>query len=227
MAEARQFYLEDSGGGGDSGEVWSGTTLEHHFGAVPGLVVVGTATQDVIPVAIEVWDGEPPDDSDQHDHVGETSLEVKSGVLVISECQGNPRLTEIPVDRGWYRVRSAADDLDTGEADDHIDSYRCQVWPAPQVPDRVLRWYEPWAPGPPPVNPHGLRVMTGAKAWDERLKMRSIGSRSLPNRLTAHLFQDSEGAYWEYGWHGKHFGDLIEIPASEVPQYAPLPKPGR
>ena len=220
MAEARQFYLEDSNAGGDSGEVWTGTALTNHFGATPGLVVVGTGSQAVVPVLIEIWDSEPPDDSHQHDHVGETSLEIRSGTLVVSECQGDPRFAEIALGPGWYRIRIAADNLETADTNEYRDGYRCQVWRAPQAPDRVLRWFEPWSPGPPPVNPYGLRVMTGAKAWDERLKMRGMGQRKLTNGLSAHLFRDADGAYWEYGWHGKHFTDLIEIPPSEVTRYS-------
>ena len=221
MAEARQFYLEDWGAEGNSAEVWTGRSLENHFGTVPGLVAVATGSQDRVPVLIEVWDGEPVDDVELHDHVGETSLEVGSGRLVVSECQGDPRLVEVIVKAGWYRVRIACDKLASADEDGHADSYRCQLWPAQPSPDLVLRWFEPWAPGDPAASPHGLRVLTGANAWDERLKMRLVGHRTLPNGQPAHLFQDISGAYWEYGLHGKHFMDLVEIPASEVEHFKP------
>jgi hypothetical protein len=221
MAEAHQFYLEDSGARGDSGEVWTGTALANHFGSIAGLVVVGTGTQDRVPALIEVWDDEPTIDVAPHDHVGEASLEIHSGILVVSECQGDPRLAEIAVTPGWYRVRITCDGLDTADEDGHKDSYRCQLWLSPQAADRVVQWFEPWAPGPPPQNPYGLRVMSGATAWDERLKMRGAGVRSLPDGRNAFLYQDSAGGYWEYGWHGKTGTDLIEVPASEVRQYRP------
>lgn len=223
MAEAHQFYLEDEGAGGDSGEVWTGTTLVNHFGCVPGLVVVGTGTQDRVHVSVEVWDAEPPSDEADFDHVGETSLEIRSGSLVLSECQGNPRLAAVRVEAGWYRVRISCSGLETADENDYRDAYRCQLWPAPRAADRVRRWFEPWSPGAPPVNPHGLRVMTGARAWDERLKMKPTGQRPLSGGKTAYLFRDAQGAYWEYGWHGKDATDLIEIPASEVANYKPWP----
>jgi hypothetical protein len=219
MAEAHQFYLEDSGAEGDAAEVWNGTTAENWFGAVPGLVVVGTGTQGVVAVQVELWDGEPELDNDQHDHLGETSLQIRSGTLLVTECQGDPRLVEINVDPRWYRIRIACDGLDTSDTEDNNDSYRCQVWPAPSAPDRVITWYEPWSPGPAPENPFGLRVMTGARAIDEHLKMRPIGRRSLSAHLNAFLSQDGEGAYWEYAAHGKHGTDLIEVPATEAPKY--------
>jgi hypothetical protein len=221
MAEAHQFYLEDDGAGGDSGEVWNGSALENHFSAVPGLVAIGTGTQNRVPVAIEVWDGEPALDLEAHDHVGETSLELGSGTLLVSECQGDPRLAELTVAPGWYRVRIAFDRLDTSDEEDYKDSYRCQLWPAAQTQDRVLKWFGPWSPGAAPDNPYGLRVMTGARAWDERLKMRPVGKREAEGEPIAFLFQDDEGAYWEYGWHGKTGTDLIEVPASEVYRYEP------
>src|SRR6202049_680445 len=138
MAEARQFYLEDWGAEGNSAEVWTGRSLENHFGTVPGLVAVATGSQDRVPVLIEVWDGEPADDVELHDHVGETSLEVRSGRLVVSECQGDPRLVEVIVKAGWYRVRIACDKLASADEDGHADSSRCQLWPAPPSPDLVL-----------------------------------------------------------------------------------------
>lgn len=221
MAEHHQFYLEDDGAGGDSGEVWTGSALENHFGAVPGLVAISTGTQDTVPIALELWDGEPELDLEIHDHVGDTSLEVRSGTLLLSECMGDQRFAELAVKPGWYRVRVSCDHLDRSDMPDHEDRYRCQLWPAPQSPDRVHKWFEGWAPGPPPDNPFGLRVLTGARAWDERLKMRPVGMRAIDAHHNAHLFQDDSGAYWEYGWHGKTGTDLIEVPASEVHRYEP------
>lgn len=223
MAEHRQFYLEDDGAEGDSGEVWTGSALENHLGAVPGLVAIGTGTQDTVPILIEVWDAEPDLDVDGHDHVAETSLEVRSGTLLLAECMGNDRFAELTVNPGWYRIRVSFDRLDTSDDLDHQDSYRCQLWPAPKAPDRVLKWFEGWAPDDATANPYGLRVMTGARAWDERLKMSMIGIRDIDPHRKAFLYRDTEGAYWEYGFHGKTAIDLLEIPASEIFRYEPYP----
>jgi hypothetical protein len=65
--------------------------------------------------------------------------------------------------------------------------------------------------------------MTGAKAWEERLKMKPVGIRSLPGGRNAFLFRDAVGALWEYGFHGKTFIDLIEVPESEAGRYSPWP----
>jgi hypothetical protein len=213
-----QFHLDDSTNPMASAEVWTGTALEYHLGAVSGFVAFGAAKQSgETEVEIVIEPHEPQSLIEEADHIAEVSVVFSARTLRLSECLEQEGVGSVQLPQtGTWRCRMSALHLDRCETD--ADRYMVQLWLADGAPPQVLRWYEPWKPRTDLENPHGLRVITGAAAWDERLKMTPAGMRQdSPNESPRFLFQDATGAYWEYG--GEHGTDLIEIPPSEVGRY--------
>ena len=194
-ASHHQFYVVDADEEYRADFLWDGGGLERHLGVADGIVGVGTIGYTFLPVSIEVWDGVPPLDLEDWDHVAEASLEVRSGNLGLEGVEGPSELEPIAVEPGTYRVRSAACGLDGADEMDGGDSYRVQLWSAPAAPPDVLKWWAPWNPSDvaPRPSTSGGRIVLGVEAHDLRMKMRWLGSRGV-----AHLFRDDDGVLWEH-----------------------------
>lgn len=188
-----QFYVVDPEADWDPPD-WNGVELEQHVGVGTGLVGIGTAAYEVVPVRLEVWPDEPPLD-DGWDHVVEASLEVRSGRVGLGSVDGLDDVEPIPVEPATYRVRSSAAGLDGATEMDAGDSYRLQLWPAPAAAPAVIRWWPGWDPAratPRPTTAAG-HVVLGADAHEARATMRWLASRG-----QAHLFRGCEGTLWEH-----------------------------
>ncbi len=134
-----QFYLGDSAFDGDPGalDFWSPEAYERMLAvAPPGLLGVGTARYDRVPVVVDLQAAAPSDDDlDAWDHVVEASLEVPSGRVAIDGCLSyrpaeSPHIEVVP---GTYRARVYYGGLDTFDE----DRYRIVLWP--QLPYEVPR----------------------------------------------------------------------------------------
>ncbi len=206
-ASHSQFSLEDAEPPDDiptDTDVWDGAALERHLGVAPGVVAVGTGSDDFVPVTVEILRSEPADDSNAHDHVTEASLRVTSQAILVTELFSEP-VDEIAVEPGQYRVRIAYDGLDHAGVDPPGDKYRVQIWPAEAAEPRVLKWYDGWQPKPPPVHPGGLRILAGAAAWDTKNQMSVIGWRAAEREgvpdYKIFLYHDRrDDSYWEYSY---------------------------
>jgi hypothetical protein len=193
-ASHHQFYVVDERSEHASGDVWDGHGLERHLGAADGIVAVGTIGYTFLPVALELWEEEPPLDLDAWDHVVEASLDVASGRVGLHGVEGPAELVPLEVDPGTYRLRSSAVGLAGANELDGGDRYRVQLWPALAAPPEVRKWWAPWRPGAPEPSAEGGRVViVGAEAHDRRVQMEWLASRG-----HGHLFRDAEGTLWEH-----------------------------
>ena len=193
-ASHHQFYVVDTDASA-TGDVWDGAALERHLGVGDGIVAVGTIGYTVLPVALELWDSEPPLD-EGWDHVAEASLEIRSGRLGLAGVEGPATPQPLEVEPRTYRVRSAAAGLEGANEMDGGDSYRVQLWPAPAAEPRVLRWWPAWDPAAARAEPTTVargRLLLGAEAHDARVRMAWMAGRG-----SAHLFRDEQGVLWEH-----------------------------
>jgi hypothetical protein len=192
-ASHHQFYVVDERADHASDDVWDGQGLERHLGVADGMVAVGTIGYTFLPVALELWDEEPPLDLDDWDHVVEASLDLASGHLGLHGVEGPAELEPLEVAPGTYRVRSSAVGLAGANELDGGDGYRVQLWTAPAAPPEVRKWWAAWRPGVPEPTVEGGRVIVGAEAHDRRVQMEWLASRGYE-----HLFRDAEGTLWEH-----------------------------
>lgn len=141
LADYYQFYVEDDEANADWTEAWTEESVQDGAVAVPGAVVVRAARDQWVPVRVSVHDHEPELSLDDCDHAVETSVEVRSGRLVVAGCTDDFRTADrVPVQPGSYRVRVLYRNLDaTTAADADEDSYEVLLWPGSAQPTRVLK----------------------------------------------------------------------------------------
>jgi hypothetical protein len=149
-ADHGQIYIESSATDDDA---WSDghdyyAALEdainsgRFVGVQPGLIDLMTPGQWNwnTPMRLEIWSGEPPDDSEAWDHEVDADLEVPDGWISFAASGGGyPMRTEIPA--GSYRVRVSGRGFTVrGRAGaEGDDSYRLRFWLRAQAADPALR----------------------------------------------------------------------------------------
>ena len=143
-ASHHQFYVEDGGHPGDTGDptFWTEEAIEDRLAVVPGTVGIRTGSYGDVRIATEVHDGEPPVDLAEWDHVTEASLNIESGTLRVI---GSLDLAgeDFKVSPGAYRIRCCHANLAGADeyGEEGLDWYVVQVWPAPESPRRIIkRW---------------------------------------------------------------------------------------
>jgi len=136
FADYFQVYLEDENT--RFIPVWSAPALDsllawdssHRNG-----FVIGTARNMTVPLTVEIRDTAPGEEGfSVWDMVNECSIEISSGMLVVSGCTDYyPEAPRIPVEPGTYRVRIYYGGLDTLNEDglEGNDHYTAVLWPAP------------------------------------------------------------------------------------------------
>jgi hypothetical protein len=142
FADYSQFYIQDEAATGDLSESWGEEATARLLAEAPGAIGIGTARNMDVPVAVEIHDKEPDDDSSAWDHVIEAQLDVASGRIVVAgRTDYFPDAKCVNIPPGTYRARvsygalgSVSEDGLTG--DDH---YRVQLWLGPPTPVRVLK----------------------------------------------------------------------------------------
>lgn len=113
----------------------------------PGMIIMFTERNMMVPVVIEVYDSKPGNDFAEWDHVTEASLDVPSGTVDVEGC-GAHNPMQFRVESGLYRVRMYQAGLGTLsedglEGDDH---YKIALWPDPLIAPTVLKRWEPKQP---------------------------------------------------------------------------------
>ena len=195
-ASHHQFYVVDAESEYRTDLVWDGQGLERHLGVSDGIVAVGTIGYTFLPVSVEVWDEVPALDLETWDHVGEASLDVRSGRLGLHGVEGPSDLAPLAVTAGWYRVRASTAGLDGADEMDGGDRFRVQLWPAAPADPEVLRWWPEWDPREAiarRTTETAGRLIVGAEAHDRRMGMEWLASRGYE-----HLFRDADGTLWEH-----------------------------
>jgi hypothetical protein len=133
FADYNQFYLQDEPASGDLSEAWTDEAVERLLALAPGTVGVGTASNGVVPVAVEVLPDEPAEPLEPYDQVNECSLEIAHGPLVVAGCTDYfPEAARIPIAPGVYRVR-------VSYCLSREERYLVQLWQAPRIEPVVVK----------------------------------------------------------------------------------------
>jgi len=130
FADYHQFYLEDENSPHNTGDIWSQEAFERMLGTEIGLIAIGTARRETVPVSVEFHDGEPVLELEKYSRVNECSLEVKSEKLIISGCTDYlPDAERIEVEPSNYRIRILYGNLESVvEEWSGEDFYILQLW---------------------------------------------------------------------------------------------------
>lgn len=139
-ASFHQIQLMDDGCDADLGAAWGPKAIEDRLAVTEGAIGVGTETDGEVTVSVEVLPAAPGAPRDA-DHVTESTLEVRSGRLVVMGCTDYlPGARRILVAAGTHRVRVEH----TGIASQ--EKLTITLWPAPKAASAVL---VRWTPPPP------------------------------------------------------------------------------
>ena len=152
-----QIYVCDSGGGDPTKpqteeddsllrSLDDGLESRRFLGYDGGLVNVLTPSQYNRNAAmrLEVFDGPPPLDVDDWDHIAEAPLPVSSGTLVF-QASGGGTLYEASIPPGVYRARVSGRDFVAGRGQiEGRESWRIQLWPAEEAEPTLVRYWDGW-----------------------------------------------------------------------------------
>jgi hypothetical protein len=143
FADYFQFYLQDESVEGNLSDCWTKEAVNRLLAVTEGTIGVGTVRNMMVPVVVEIADGEPDEaETPNWDQVNECDLMVKSGRIVVAGCTDHfPDAARIEVPPGSYRVRLYYGDLNSLsenelEGNDH---YRIVLWRAAPAPLKVLK----------------------------------------------------------------------------------------
>jgi hypothetical protein len=115
-------------------------------GYAEGLVDLLTPSQYNVDVSmrVEVLESEPELDTEQWDHVVEVPLPVPSGTLCFQASGGGGVIeARIPAERYRARVSGRGYVAGAGEIEGH-ETYRLQLWPAPESQPTLLKYWDGW-----------------------------------------------------------------------------------
>jgi hypothetical protein len=138
FADFHQIHLLDDGANPDFGDAWTTQAVEDRLAVPQGGIGIGTQEAETVSVVVGVYAAEPPIPNGA-DQVGEGSLEIRSGKLVVLGCSDYlPNAARIPVAPGWYRARVCHTGLGKKE------ELAVALWPGPKAAPRVVkRWGAP------------------------------------------------------------------------------------
>jgi hypothetical protein len=133
FADYHQFYLQDELVDTDWSSSWTEEATSRMLAVADGVVAVGTASNETVPVLVELHDREPDADFDKWDRVSECELSVGGHHIVVAGCTDHfPDAARIAVAPGLYRVRVASIRGDN-------ECYRAQLWRGEPTAPRVLK----------------------------------------------------------------------------------------
>lgn len=118
------------------------------LGSRDGAVMIFTAREWDVTVAVEISERAPQEDFDRWEHVVETAIRVGADSLRL----GSDGVSEFKVAKrfdlepGTYRVRvsyGGLREIEEGDSELDDDHYRIQLWPGPQGELVVLKQMDP------------------------------------------------------------------------------------
>jgi hypothetical protein len=133
FADYFQFYLQDETSREVDPVLWTKDAVDQLLAVGAGYLMVGTVRNMTVPVTLEVFDREPPEEVGTWDQINECGLEVSSGRIVVAGCTDYfPDAARITVPPGWYRVRLFYWNLDALSEDglEGDDFYKVFLWPS-------------------------------------------------------------------------------------------------
>ncbi|MFJ4842072.1 hypothetical protein [Streptomyces sp. NPDC088746] len=153
FADYFQIHVSDADSDGDLSDAWTDQAIADHLAVAQDALGIGTAVNVNVSVTVFVLPQEPSDDSSEFDHVVEASLDVSLGRLIVLGCTDYaPDAATFEVPAGWHRVRVSRSnldratqaDIDSHESPETTEKMRIQVWPAPELPAKIVkRWSGP------------------------------------------------------------------------------------
>src|SRR5512133_2492575 len=142
IAEFQQFLLHD--GEHDADEIfpeWTREAGERLLAVEEGIIGVGTISDGIVHVVLEIRDSRPEEDTSGWDQVNEAPIEVRSGRLMVAGvCDDLADAQRIDLEPGSYRVRLHHGNLGSRANDAHVNEH-CTVimWRALPLPLMVLK----------------------------------------------------------------------------------------
>jgi hypothetical protein len=142
--EYHQFYIEDEIATGNTASVdfWTEDAYNDRLATDDGMLGVGTECYGHVNGELNLLDSANDQiDTDKYDHIVESGLELKSGVLQILDCTSSTVVLAVQVNPGKYRVRVYSLNLDSVIDDDGDDYYKIEIWPDSNMERKVLKRY--------------------------------------------------------------------------------------
>jgi len=140
LTECYQFHLQDE----DTEEFpdWTRAAGERLLAVAPGIIGVGTVRDVIVPVVVEITDGEPDEDIGAWDQANECTIDLPSGRIVVAGCADDVAdAARIEVLPGAYRARVYYGNLGSRSKDGRSgnDYYEVVLWSAVPGPLLVLK----------------------------------------------------------------------------------------
>jgi hypothetical protein len=139
-----QFYLTDktSSGNTDSISFWTEDAHNDRLAIEDGVLGVGTQCYGHVKGELDLLDSANNKiDFNQYDHIVESGIELRSGILEVLDCPNSKVQLETKVNPGTYRVRVYSSNLDSVIDDDGEDYYKIEIWPDTNIERKVLKRY--------------------------------------------------------------------------------------
>ena len=147
FADYHQIYMQDEYSDGDLNDFDPMLVSTYKYWTGDGVLMLSTARNMTVPVAVEIHDTEPELDLDSCDHVAECSLEFETGTLLIAGCSDvRDDAPRFKTEAGEYRIRMEHRDLDSLSDDqlDGKDNYTIKIWADPIRDEVTLKqWADP------------------------------------------------------------------------------------
>ncbi|MET8130312.1 hypothetical protein ABZV67_22935 [Streptomyces sp. NPDC005065] len=150
FADYFQIHVSGADSDGDLSDAWTDQASADQLAVARDALGIGTTVNVNVSVTVAVLPQEPIEDSSEFDHVVEASLYVSVGRLIVLGCTDyGPDAATFEVPPGWNRVRAsrsnlaraAQADIDSDESPETTEKIRIQVWPAPELPAKIIkRW---------------------------------------------------------------------------------------
>ena len=137
-AEYRQFCLQDEKAVRDPSHNWTEEAMGDLLLLGPDIIDVGTMKDGLVRVEVAVTDTAPAIDLDGWNQVVDCSIEVPTGLLLVSGCM-EPEPKRVRVIAGPYRARIQYGGLNMLEPDQGDDHYLVSLWPCALGPPHFLK----------------------------------------------------------------------------------------
>ena len=143
--EYHQFYLEDEHPEGNAGteSFWSSQAFADKLAEAKGILGVGVENDEgIVKCTLEVlYKSSEIDRFENYSHVVESSLNLKSGKLLVISCPIPQVELSINVEPSTYRVRVYSHNLETAYNENPKDAYQIEMWKEEYSNRVVLKRY--------------------------------------------------------------------------------------
>jgi hypothetical protein len=142
IAECQQFLLHDyAADEADKIPEWTGEASERLLALRPGIMSVGTISDSLVRVVLEIAESRPDEDLSGWDQVNEATIEVRSGCLIVAGIGDDlSDARRIELKAGSYRARLHYGNLGLLTSDGlSSEHYKVVLWISKPEPPLVLK----------------------------------------------------------------------------------------